>query len=172
MLTRQLIIEDLQDCVYDRLNNGLILLVGSLIGLVEIYAIKAHSFSEMFNITALSILITFLCWHGNRLINKWHLEYMPWDKNPPLKILHLFFLNGIYTSIVIVLALLAFNQIIQLIPDSALKIAMQWGVGVGMMVGFSLGIAQGEFENDTPDLEVVLGRKTTGLVDFLAKVYG
>ncbi len=135
MLTKQLIAADLRHCVNDRLNNILIIVVGSVIGMIEIYVIEAYSFSEMFNILLLSILITFLCWHGNQLINKWHLEYMPWDENPPVKILHLFLFNGIYTSIVIVLALLAFNKIILLIPDATLGIAMRWGVGVGMTVG-------------------------------------
>ncbi|WP_108425529.1 SDR family oxidoreductase [Flagellimonas amoyensis] len=42
---------------------------------------------------------------------------------------------------------------------------------IGMLVMFSLGIANGEFEQKTDDLENVLGRKTTPISTFLEEVF-
>lgn len=42
---------------------------------------------------------------------------------------------------------------------------------IGMLVGFSLGISQGEFEDTKNDLEVILERKPTNLATFLQQVY-
>ena len=43
---------------------------------------------------------------------------------------------------------------------------------IGMMISFSLGIAQGEFNSEETDLEKLLGRKPQDLKSFLEKVYG
>ena len=42
---------------------------------------------------------------------------------------------------------------------------------VNMMLGFSLGIAQGEFNSDSKDLENLLGRKPKAVAEFLKQVY-
>ncbi|MEL7020057.1 MAG: hypothetical protein AAGK47_00485 [Bacteroidota bacterium] len=42
---------------------------------------------------------------------------------------------------------------------------------IGMMLGFSLGIATGEFDDETADLEHILGRTTQPIADFLTAVY-
>ena len=42
---------------------------------------------------------------------------------------------------------------------------------IGMTIGFSLGIAHGEFESEQNDLEQVLGRPTTSIENFLREVY-
>jgi len=43
---------------------------------------------------------------------------------------------------------------------------------IGMMISFSLGIAQGEFNSEEDDLEKLLGRKPQNLKSFLQEVYG
>lgn len=42
---------------------------------------------------------------------------------------------------------------------------------IGMLTMFSLGIADGEFDKKSDDLEAVLGRKTRPIVEFLGEVY-
>tara|TARA_R110000868_G_scaffold118253_1_gene313773 strand:+ start:4712 stop:5605 length:894 start_codon:yes stop_codon:yes gene_type:complete len=42
---------------------------------------------------------------------------------------------------------------------------------IDMLSMFSLGIANGEFDQETTDLETVLGRKTQSLVNFLNEIY-
>lgn len=42
---------------------------------------------------------------------------------------------------------------------------------IAMLSMFSLGIANGEFNQLTPDLESILGRKTQSIADFLKEVY-
>lgn len=137
MLTKQQIQEDLKNCINSRSNNLLIVVVGVLIGiLVEIFAIRQPLSWHISKTLALSTLITFLCWHGNALINSWHLAYMPWNKNPPRKVLYLFLLNSTYTSLVISLAILGFHYIIHLIPAVKLVATIKAGVGIGMIVSF------------------------------------
>ncbi|MDF0717192.1 SDR family oxidoreductase [Muricauda sp. 334s03] len=43
---------------------------------------------------------------------------------------------------------------------------------IGMLTMFSLGIAKGEFDQKSNDLEAVLGRKTKSINEFLNEVYG
>ena len=43
---------------------------------------------------------------------------------------------------------------------------------IGMMLSFSLGIAQGEFNSEENDLEKLLSRKPQDLKSFLQEVYG
>ncbi len=43
---------------------------------------------------------------------------------------------------------------------------------IDMVIGFSLGIAQGEFEEENNDLEKILGRKPIPVSSFLKEVYG
>lgn len=45
------------------------------------------------------------------------------------------------------------------------------GEFVGILAGFGAGIAEGELENSSNDLETLLGRKPTGVKEFLESVY-
>lgn len=42
---------------------------------------------------------------------------------------------------------------------------------IGFFIGFSLGIANGEFDFETSDLEQVLGRKTQNAATLLKEMY-
>ena len=42
---------------------------------------------------------------------------------------------------------------------------------IGMMLGFSLGIAQGEFNSESKDLEYLLGRKHRAVANLLEQIY-
>ena len=43
---------------------------------------------------------------------------------------------------------------------------------INMMLGFSLGIAQGEFNSEYKDLENLLGRKPKAVATLLEQIYG
>ena len=65
---------------------------------------------------------------------QWHLEYMPWEEQPLRKTLYLVLLNGVYTSLVIVGALIIFYSIVDSVSSEKLITSSQWGVGFGMIV--------------------------------------
>ena len=135
MLTKKQIGEDLKACINNRWNNTLILIFGSIIGIIQITIINdENSTVPLVLIMLLCITITFACWHGNSLIMQWHLEYMPWEEQPLRKTLYLVLLNGVYTSLVIVGALIIFYSIVDSVSSEKLITSSQWGVGFGMIV--------------------------------------
>jgi len=135
MLTKQQIGEDLKNCANNPFDNLLILIFGLIIGTIQITILNdENSTVPILLIFLLSISITFACWHGNSLIMKWHLEYMSWEEQPLKKIFYLVLLNGVYTSLVIIGALMVFYSIIGSVSYEKLVSSIQWGVGCGIAI--------------------------------------
>lgn len=81
-----------------------------------------------------------------------------------------------FTKIAAFLSEITREEISYISPDvETFKTTMtSYGVpkdAIGMMLSFSLGIAQGEFDSERKDLEKLLGRKPQALKSFLSEVY-
>ena len=81
-----------------------------------------------------------------------------------------------FTKIAAILSEITREEISYVSPDlETFKTTMTtYGVpedAIGMMLSFSLGIAQGEFDSERKDLEKLLGRKPQALKSFLSEVY-
>ena len=82
-----------------------------------------------------------------------------------------------FTKIAAILTEVTGEEISYVSPDvDTFKTTMaSYGVpeaAIGMMLSFSLGIAQGEFNSEENDLEKLLSRKPQDLKSFLQEVYG
>lgn len=83
-------------------------LVGVMIGTILVFMLQAESVNEIIGEYVISVIITYICWYGNKVLTYWHNARMSWDEQPLRKSIYLFLLNGSYTALATTSALYVF----------------------------------------------------------------
>ncbi len=120
-------------------NEGFIAFsIGIMVGLIITLVIQPPHNETIISSFIVSMLITIFCWYGNKILSYWHNTIMPWNEAPLKKAFYVFLLNGGFTAVVIATFLYIFYQLSYSFDAAYLRIAMKWGLIVGVLTSLFL----------------------------------
>jgi hypothetical protein len=86
----------------------------------------------------LSILLTFLIWEGNLLLDKQFAKLFPWTSKPLMRVIVQGLINIIYTAALIYLAMTLYNYIFCMVPNASQEKFLSLSIIIGILVSLLL----------------------------------
>lgn len=113
-------------------NEGIVaFVVGILVGIINIVPLDAIERGTVPLVMLISMVITYFCWYGNKVLSYWHSKKMSWESNPLRKAGYIFLINGSYTAFSITIILYLFYLFVPAFERDQLSDALKWALIVG-----------------------------------------